>query len=295
MIRTEYRYQVGEVVNTNFRVIEKNKINSGKYKRKGYIIECLQCKSSKVIREDVLVDKGLNCGKCSKHTSYPELFMISYLNVKGIKYEYQKVFKDLPNRRFDFYLPESNTVIETHGEQHYEEERNNTKWDYSKTHASDIEKKKYCDKMGVLYIEVDCRKSEFKHIKSEVNSSLVLPHITKKEEYLVLEEIKRNKVYPINEFIYLYENGYSITDIGCKYNLNQSTIWRIFKRHNILMSNKKKKVKCINTGKIFNSCTEACESLEISNTSINNHLKGRTKSAGKHPDTGERLTWEYVD
>src|SRR5699024_12270838 len=83
--------------------------------------------------------------------------------------------------------------------------------------------------------------------------------------------------------------------IGCKYNLNQSTIWRIFKRHNILMSNKKKKVKCINTGKIFNSCTEACESLEISNTSINNHLKGRTKSAGKHPITGEKLTWEYVD
>lgn len=58
-----------------------------------------------------------------------------------------------------------------------------------------------------------------------------------------------------------------------------------------------KKIKCINTGEVFESVTAAgrwCGLAEESN-SIREYLKDpNRKSAGKHPLTGERLQWELI-
>lgn len=56
-----------------------------------------------------------------------------------------------------------------------------------------------------------------------------------------------------------------------------------------------KRIKCLNTNKIFNSLTEA---MEWCNGNFNN-FKRTLKSDGiyyykKHPDTGEKLRWVYV-
>lgn len=58
----------------------------------------------------------------------------------------------------------------------------------------------------------------------------------------------------------------------------------------------KNKIVCVNTGKIFNNTKEAYIFFNMNNPyNINRCLKGLRKSAGKHPITGEKLTWEYVD
>lgn len=55
-----------------------------------------------------------------------------------------------------------------------------------------------------------------------------------------------------------------------------------------------KRVQCVETGEIFNSIKEAAEKYNIHSGSISNScLTGN--NAGKHPDTGASLTWEYVD
>ena len=54
-----------------------------------------------------------------------------------------------------------------------------------------------------------------------------------------------------------------------------------------------KKVRCITTGEIFDTCTEAQKFYHTS-AHIGDACKGRRKSCGTHPITKEKLTWEFV-
>lgn len=55
-----------------------------------------------------------------------------------------------------------------------------------------------------------------------------------------------------------------------------------------------KKVRCITTNKIFNSIREAEQYYNIYKDGVGRCLRGIIKSAGKHPETKEKLYWEYV-
>lgn len=59
-----------------------------------------------------------------------------------------------------------------------------------------------------------------------------------------------------------------------------------------------KQVRCINTGEIFNCMMDAARWCGLKNSCtigrICNH-KEKQKTAGKHPITGERLKWEFVE
>ena len=54
-----------------------------------------------------------------------------------------------------------------------------------------------------------------------------------------------------------------------------------------------RKVLCVTTGKEFNTIKEASESYNLHMESITMCCQGKRKSAGKHPETGERLVWRY--
>ena len=56
---------------------------------------------------------------------------------------------------------------------------------------------------------------------------------------------------------------------------------------------KARSVICLETKQVFDTIKDASEWLGKGN--IKNHLKGGTKSAGKHPITGEKLHWMYLD
>ncbi|MFR5544762.1 MAG: NUMOD4 motif-containing HNH endonuclease [Intestinibacter bartlettii] len=56
----------------------------------------------------------------------------------------------------------------------------------------------------------------------------------------------------------------------------------------------KKQVICITTNETFDYIREAEKKYNVANQSISACCKGRLKSAGKHPITGEKLIWEYV-
>ena len=57
----------------------------------------------------------------------------------------------------------------------------------------------------------------------------------------------------------------------------------------------KKKVLCITTGEEFDSETEASLKTNTQVAHISKCCKGKRKSAGKHPITGERLKWKYIE
>lgn len=56
-----------------------------------------------------------------------------------------------------------------------------------------------------------------------------------------------------------------------------------------------KKIRCIDTGEVFNSLKEGAEWAGLKkSTTITAQIKGQRKHAGTHPVTGEKLTWEYI-
>lgn len=70
---------------------------------------------------------------------------------------------------------------------------------------------------------------------------------------------------------------------------------------NILSEQKKgaknvnsKKVMCINTNLIFDCTKQAGEFYNVDPSSIAKNCRGEYKSAGKHPQTGEKLLWRYI-
>ena len=56
-----------------------------------------------------------------------------------------------------------------------------------------------------------------------------------------------------------------------------------------------KKVLCIEMNKIFGSTHEAERELGINHQNISKCCNGKLNSAGKHPVTGEKLHWKYVN
>lgn len=56
-----------------------------------------------------------------------------------------------------------------------------------------------------------------------------------------------------------------------------------------------KKVVCVTTGEKFDSIIEIERKLGINHSVISRCCKGKGKYAGKHPITGEKLVWKYLE
>lgn len=111
---------------------------------------------------------GCNCGD---GYSYPEKFIMSFLNQLNIKYKTQLSKKDfswIGSKRYDFYFEYNNKkyIIETHGMQHYDDKFYTKKEEEQK---NDLYKKELALNNGIdCYIELDCRKSNIDWIKNSI-------------------------------------------------------------------------------------------------------------------------------
>lgn len=84
-------------------------------------IECAVHGFFKQAPTDHIYSNGKGCPKCKETTGERKIRL--YLESQGINYKYQKRFKDCNHKTtlpFDFYLPDSKTLIEFDGIQHFE-------------------------------------------------------------------------------------------------------------------------------------------------------------------------------
>lgn len=280
--------------------IEEAKITSPG-SNKYIIFKCPECNKRKKIQPNTLVSRGFFCNLCSVHTSYPELFFLGYSIHFELEFEHQVTLKGLPGRRFDFMNYQNNTIVECMGEQHYN--KNNT-W-YQDAIKQDVEKRNYCKNNNIRLIELDCRYSDFNYIKKKINNCEFLPSIEEYDEKSILEIIEQSKLYPVKDIIELYRSGKTAVEIGEKHNVHYLTIISILKKSNISIrsaseynkgreSPQRKKVKCTTTGEVYESGLKASKLTGVSSGSISRVCRGESKTAGKHPSTGERLRWEYI-
>lgn len=105
--------QHGEIYNYN----KVNYVNAHKKVK----IECPYHGFFKQAPSDHIYSNGKGCPKCRETVGERKIRL--YLESHGINYKYQKRFKDCNHKTtlpFDFYLPESKTLIEFDGIQHFE-------------------------------------------------------------------------------------------------------------------------------------------------------------------------------
>lgn len=111
------------------------------------------------------------CPKCCDNLSYPNKFIYNTLLQLDIDFENEKSFEWSNGRRYDFYIPSINCIIEANGVQHY---RNvdGFRYTYEEIHKIDIEKHNFAINNGIEnYIEIDCRKSNKEFISKNILDS----------------------------------------------------------------------------------------------------------------------------
>lgn len=199
---------------------------------------CPYCGKNKFISPNYIYRNKSICCSCSDKTSYPEKFMNSVLTQLGIDFETQltkSTFKWCGDKRYDFYIPLLNMIIETHGIQHYEESPRGRS--LAKEQENDKLKKQLALNNGVnTYIELDCRCSDMDFIKnsilnSKLNGVFDLSNIdwNKCEEFAL-----KNIAKEVCDYWKTKEEWETTTDLETIFGLRREVIVRYLKRGNLL-------------------------------------------------------------
>lgn len=315
----DYIYNVGDILTTNYnstiQIIKQIKLFHTKYNERGYEVKCLDCNHTYNIRE-VHVS---SCPLCSDRVSYGEKFTINLLQQLNVEFEVQKTFDWSGWKRYDIYLPKYNLIIEVNGLEHYEPSSfnpNMTKEEYLiYVQKNDKEKYELAISNNIQinnYIIIDARKSKREYIKQSIkqtilNNLFILNNI----DWIKCDEFATS--FLIKKACELWKNKIPIIKIAKKIGRCESTITQyllkgnelgycIYDKHinhskatNKFIHKLYKPVICITTGEVFESQLAATNAYKIYRSGVSDCCAGRISSAGKHPETGERLIWKYYN
>mgnify|MGYP000906751713 CR=1 FL=1 len=187
--------------------------------------KCNSCKSKISQKLISTINKqGLSCSKCCDGKSLPEKVMFNLLKYLDIYFIPEKIFYWSDKKRYDFYLPKYDIIIEMHGAQHYK------KQGYKNSSLDKIQKNdKLKEDMAKLnnikeFIVIDCSILNFDNIKSNIMDS-------KLTDLFNLEKINwKNIEYKANESLvsevcnfYEKDTKRKIKDIAYHFKLSIST------------------------------------------------------------------------
>lgn len=181
---------------------------------------------------DVVKKGGVPCQFCADSISYPEKFINNMLSQLNIEFEQQKNFIWSNGKRYDFFIPSINCIIETHGSQHYvESSRARGKKSLADERRNDEVKRKTATDNGIAeYVVLNCSESEMEFIKNNVIRSKLQDYFDLKNvDWLLCHKNScRSLVVRVSE---LHRNGLESTfEISKILKLSQMTIIKYLKR-----------------------------------------------------------------
>lgn len=235
----------GQVVTESNSLYGKEKDLVIRYKIDIEIAKNVTCGSNKIIKPTCpycdkkvsisvreFLKRGINC--CKDNISYGEKFIKYFLDILKIEYvmQYNPKWKGLGKRRYDFYLPKYNIIIEVHGRQHYEKCYYWYKKKGGRTlveeQQNDKEKKEIALINGIdekFYITLDCRRSELEWIKNSIADSLLVELLGLNLNEIDFKEIHKKTFSSIkNMAIKMYNEGLSVKEITYKLGISKATI-----------------------------------------------------------------------
>lgn len=266
--------------------------------------ECDKC-HAKVKRQVKQVSEyGFCCNSCSDGISFGEKIITSLLNQLGINFIHEALFEWSDRKRYDFYIESTSTIIEVHGIQHYEEPRMFRR-SLQEEHENDLYKYNMAMLNGIKhYIVIDCRYSDLDYIcksilDSDLNGLFNLRNIDWDECANVT--LSSNLIIACD----MYNDGINIDAIAANLNMHTSSIRSYLKRGTKLglcsydpenarkqsirnfIDSRKRKVRCKNDMKVFNSIKEASVFYDVSESGISGVLSGKRKHI-------KNLVFEYL-
>lgn len=264
-----------------------NKEEAFKYKSrssKKLRMKCIYCGEERMIAPGNFMARGFCCSTCSDGVSYPERVIGNILKQFDIEYEKQMTL-DNRKTKYDFYLPKFNTIIETHGKQHYVEVG------FSKNNKRTLEAQQESDeyKMGLAlskgynYIVLDCRYSNIEWIRdSFLKSSLSSIVNVDMIDWDVIDKHSSSSLF--QEVVdYYKETQLDTKQLAKVFNLDDTTIsGYLRKAHKLGLCNYKpktgkRKVVFILNGEIkaiYQSTLEASKELDYCCSTIGNLARG---------------------
>ena len=286
-------------------------------------VVCLICNTVQPNKIQIgnLVYEGFDCINCGSNISYPEKFMYFLLKELDIDFKIHKVFDwsklvydehdgEFHKREYDFYIPCINSIIETHGSQHYREtfswnKSSSAKYSLEHSQKIDMDKQKLAKENGYNYIVIDCNNSTKNYIKnsilqSELSTFFDLSNID-------WDKISRKALNGIAKLVIDEKEKHptkSCPELAEQYGVSLYSILRWLKKANLYdaeFENKNAGLKrsypiySPELDKAFRSTRLASEEIGVGaktiNSAINPNIPNQ-KHAGKHPVTEQRLTWE---
>ncbi len=144
----------------------------GKSSNKKVLMICPDCQNTRNFSINQLDSLGKLPCKCSDGISYPNKFIMSFLEQLGVKFATEKRFKWLSNRYYDFYIEGYNCIIEAHGGQHYiQQTRKGARTLEEETKNDKIKKRKALENGISNYIVLNCSTSDREFIKDSILNS----------------------------------------------------------------------------------------------------------------------------
>jgi len=127
------------------------------------------------------------CPICYYKKSQGEVIITTFLKNNNIDYQKEFIFSDLPQRRFDFFLPEEQIAIEFDGKQHFEYIpflHNNNIENFYLTQQRDQEKNDFCLLNNIKlfrfsYIDLDNLEEILQQIFKEKSSTTIEKYLVK--------------------------------------------------------------------------------------------------------------------
>lgn len=260
----------------------KEKDDGKKYlpgSNKKIVFKCPICGDERNCTINKIVKKGYSCLKCGNGVSYPQKIMRIILEKTGIDFETEKKFDWSNNKRYDFYIPSKNILIEVDGSQHL----------YEENIKNDVKKEKLAKDNGIRLIRIKAYESNYKYVENELKNIdffnlLGLNKVDIKECDIILK--KGNDLY--KTLIKLWNDGLTVSEISKILNIKNFNIRNYLKKLsdlNLIIYDGKKEINRKTkktvldtfTNKKYNSILECSKKVGISRSTIKRNTQKRFK------------------
>ncbi len=189
---------------------------------------CPDCGNHKITLPSKIIRDGFICTKCDDGISYPNKFMINLLSQLNIEFKTEYSPEWLGQKRYDFYIPSLNLIIEMDGRFHYID---NVMSGYTKSDVrlKDKEKDIIAKNHNLNIIRIDCNYRNLNKRNEYIKQSILNSDIT---NYLDISNVNWDKCndYACNSLLksvceYANNNPDKKTkDISEVFNLSSGTI-----------------------------------------------------------------------
>lgn len=192
-------------------------------------IKCKDCGYVNQVSIKSLIS-GVKCNRCQGGDSYPNKLMKAVLEDIGVEYIREYSPKWVSPKRYDFYIPEKDLILEMNGLQH----EVNTSFNGRKSCAeevkkNDLYKKQKAEENNIDVIEIKAYISTLEYIKTNIKISLS-KHFDLSSVNWELCELKARKSIIKEICDYKKDNPNSSTgDIAKIYKISQDTCSRYLK------------------------------------------------------------------